>query len=166
MVLRKQFLRPRCKIAAKNGILLPKLFWPVWINCSSDLKNFANSWPFLTAILHRGLRNCFFYLCISVHLLSIFSLDLYIPFLFGLLFPFSISTFLNSFSFFFLFLFQFFFIPFPVLFNFVSILFFIRLPSLFGFLSNFFLFTPFRDRNLENFRWFFGQIELLSLVQL
>jgi hypothetical protein len=24
-----------------------KLFWPfsVWINCSSDLKNFANSWP-------------------------------------------------------------------------------------------------------------------------
>ena len=35
------------------------------------------------AILHRGLRNCFF----SVHLLSIFYQDFYTPFLFGLLFP-------------------------------------------------------------------------------
>ena len=92
--------------------------------------------------------------------ISLFYLDFYFPFLlalFSILFHF------------FLFLFQFFFIPFPVLFNFVSILFFIRLRSLFGFLPNFyFLFTPFRDycRNLENFRWFFGQIELLSLVQL
>ena len=30
-----------------KSILLPKLFWPftVWINCSRDLKNFANSRP-------------------------------------------------------------------------------------------------------------------------
>ena len=30
-----------------KSILIQKLFWPftVWINCSSDLKNFANSWP-------------------------------------------------------------------------------------------------------------------------
>ena len=34
------------KISAKNGILLPKLFWPtVRKNCSSDLKNFATSRP-------------------------------------------------------------------------------------------------------------------------
>ena len=31
----------------QKSILLPKLFWTftVWINCSSDLKNFANSRP-------------------------------------------------------------------------------------------------------------------------
>ena len=48
---------------------------------------------FLTAILHRGLRNDFFFH--YVHLLSIFYLDFYFPFLFGLLFPFSIWTFLS-----------------------------------------------------------------------
>ena len=30
----------------RNGILLPKLFWPtVRKNCSSDLKHFVTSWP-------------------------------------------------------------------------------------------------------------------------
>ena len=31
----------------KKAFCYQKLFWPftVWINCSSDLKNFANSWP-------------------------------------------------------------------------------------------------------------------------
>ena len=31
----------------KEAFCYQKLFWPftVWINCSSDLKNFANSWP-------------------------------------------------------------------------------------------------------------------------
>ena len=52
---------------------------------------------FLTAILHRGLRNCFFF---RLHLLFpysfwififLFSLDFYFPFLFGLLFPFYFS---------------------------------------------------------------------------
>ena len=41
----------------------------------------------MTELLHRGHRNCFFFT--SVHLLSIFYLDFYIPFLFGLLFPFN-----------------------------------------------------------------------------
>ena len=31
----------------KKAFCYQKLFWPftVWINCSSDLKNYANSWP-------------------------------------------------------------------------------------------------------------------------
>ena len=31
----------------KKAFCYQKLFWPftVWMNCSSDLKNFANSWP-------------------------------------------------------------------------------------------------------------------------
>ena len=31
----------------KKVFCYQKLFWPftVWINCSSDIKNFANSWP-------------------------------------------------------------------------------------------------------------------------
>ena len=31
----------------KKAFCFQKLFWPftVWINCSSDLKSFANSWP-------------------------------------------------------------------------------------------------------------------------
>jgi len=31
----------------KKALYYQKLFWPftVWINCSSNLKNFANSWP-------------------------------------------------------------------------------------------------------------------------
>ena len=31
----------------KKAFCYQKLFWPftVWINCSSDLKNFVNSWP-------------------------------------------------------------------------------------------------------------------------
>jgi hypothetical protein len=31
----------------KKAICYQKVFWPfiVWINCSSDLKKFANSWP-------------------------------------------------------------------------------------------------------------------------
>ena len=73
---------------------------------------------FLTAILHRALRNYFF----STHLISVFYLDFYIPFLFGLLFPlilfgllhplsiwkfFFIFFFFNSFSFFFNYLFLF-----------------------------------------------------------
>ena len=36
----------RIATSGRNGILLPKLFWPtVRKNCSSDLKHFANSWP-------------------------------------------------------------------------------------------------------------------------
>jgi hypothetical protein len=32
---------------AKKAFCYQKLFWPftAWINCSNDLKNFANSWP-------------------------------------------------------------------------------------------------------------------------
>ena len=69
------------------------------------------SFRFLTAISHRGLRNCFF----TLHLLfpisiwtfishflfgllfPFFYLDFYLPFLFGLLFPFSIWTFISLF---------------------------------------------------------------------
>ena len=34
----------------KKAFCYPKLLWPfaVWINCSSDLKNFANSWPLVS----------------------------------------------------------------------------------------------------------------------
>ena len=52
---------------------------------------------FLTAILRRGLKNCLF-VFISARLLTIFYLDFYIPFLFGLLFPFSLWTFISLFS--------------------------------------------------------------------
>merc|ERR1739844_304840 len=51
---------------------------------------------FLTAISHRGLRNCFVFF-LSAHLLSIFYLDFYFPFLFGLLSPFYIWTFISLF---------------------------------------------------------------------
>jgi hypothetical protein len=35
------------KKQVKKAFCYQKLFWPftVWINCSSDLKIFANSWP-------------------------------------------------------------------------------------------------------------------------
>ena len=57
---------------------------------------------FLTAILHRGLRNCFFlgsgrifFFYILFGLLFFFSIWTFIfPFLFGLLFPFSLWTFI------------------------------------------------------------------------
>ena len=67
---------------------------------------------FLTAISHRGLRNCFFDVTSTF---SIFFLDFYSPFLFGLLFPFSIWTFFFNF---FSTRFQFFFISFSILFLF------------------------------------------------
>ena len=64
--------------------------------------NFYVCFDFLTAILHRGLRNDFFFFFSSANLLfPLFYLDFYFPFLFGLLFPFSIWTFFFSFSFFF-----------------------------------------------------------------
>ena len=47
---------------------------------------------FLTVILHCGLRNDFFLLLFAFSFwtfISLFSLDFYFPFLFGLLFPFS-----------------------------------------------------------------------------
>ena len=47
---------------------------------------------FLTAISHRGLRNCFFFEVAFTF--SMFFLDFYFPFIFGLLFPFSIWTFI------------------------------------------------------------------------
>ena len=64
-------------------------------------------WPFpthlfLTAILHRGLRNDFFFRSHLVFpyfiwtFISLFFLDFYFPFLFGLLFPFSFWTFILS----------------------------------------------------------------------
>ena len=46
---------------------------------------FLSNSLFLIAILHRDLRNCFVF-SISVHLLSIFYLDFYFSFLFGLSF--------------------------------------------------------------------------------
>ena len=50
---------------------------------------------FLIAILHHDLWNCFFF--DTFHLLSIFHLDFYFPSPFGLLFPFSIWTFISLF---------------------------------------------------------------------
>ena len=47
---------------------------------------------FLTAILHRGLRNDFFFIFFSQFTFSNFYLDLYFPFLFGLLFLFSLLS--------------------------------------------------------------------------
>ena len=94
---------------------------------------------FLTAIVHRGLRNCFF---LTLHLLFpisiwtiislflfgllfLFYLDFYFPFLFGLLLPFLIWNFLFECEF--QFEFQFFFISFSH-----------QSRSQFGFLPNFF----------------------------
>ena len=56
-----------------------------WI-CKEEL-----SW-FLTAILHRGLRNDFFFIFFSQFTFSNFYLDFYFPFLFGLLFLFSLFS--------------------------------------------------------------------------
>ena len=53
---------------------------------------------FLTAILHRGLRNDFFF-SLRSFTFSNFYLDFYFPFLFGLLFPFFIWTFIFPFLF-------------------------------------------------------------------
>ena len=60
---------------------------------------------FSTAILHRGLRNCFFfrsYLLFPIFIwtfISLFYLDLYFPFLFGLFSPFLFGLFFISFQF-------------------------------------------------------------------
>ena len=64
--------------------------------------NFQRVYMFLTAILHRGLRNDFFLFLQPIYFfpfsiwtfISLFFLDFYFPFLFGLLFPFSIWTFI------------------------------------------------------------------------
>ena len=97
------------------------LFWLQlgYLIVTVTLWNLVLARSFLTAILHRGLRNDFFF---SGHIyffhilfgllfpfsiwiyISLFCLDFYFPFLFGLLFPFSIWTLirfkfvLNSFS--------------------------------------------------------------------
>ena len=51
----------------------------------------------MTAILHRGLRNDFLFFQFQFTF-SLFSLDFYFPFLFGLLFPFSLWSFISLFS--------------------------------------------------------------------
>ena len=102
------------------------------------LQKFHN-FEFLTAILHRGLRNCFFF-----SLRSFTFSNFFFPFLFGLLFPFSLFslnfyfpfslwTFVSLFSldFYFPFLFG-------LLFPF-SLWTFIQSRSHFGFLPNFFV---------------------------
>ena len=68
----------------------------------------------LTAILHRGLWNDFFFrFFFSTNLLfPIFIWTFISPFQFGLLFPFSIWTLFNSFFYLFLFINSFFYIPF------------------------------------------------------
>ena len=68
----------------------------------------------LTAILHRGLRNNFLFHVTSTF--SIFFLDFYFPFLFGLLFPFLFGLFYLDFYFHFLFALLF---PTAILFKFV-----------------------------------------------
>ena len=50
----------------------------------------------MTAILHPGLRNCFFFICSFSF--SNFYLVFYFPFLFGLLLPFFFWTFISLFS--------------------------------------------------------------------
>ena len=52
---------------------------------------------FLTAILHRGLRNDFFFIFQYRFTFSNFCMDFSVPFIFGLFFPFSIWTFLSLF---------------------------------------------------------------------
>ena len=93
---------------------------------------FLSNSLFLIAILHRDLRNCFVF-SISVHLLSIFYLDFYFSFLFGLLSPFSIWTFFSLFylDFYFSFLFGLLF-PFSIC-TFISLFYFdFYFPFLFG----------------------------------
>ena len=100
----------------------------------------------MTAILHRGLRIFF-----PVHLLSIFYFDFYTLFLFGLLFPFSIWTFVSLFylDFYFIFLFGL-FNSFSFLFQFFSILFqllfFHSIAVKFWISSNFFNFFSILER--------------------
>ena len=65
-------------------------FWRYWIN-SRYVKSYF--WP---RFLHRGLRNDFCFHVTST--LFLFSLDFYFSFLFELLFPFSIWTFISFFS--------------------------------------------------------------------
>ena len=57
-----------------------------WITC---IRRVIDHWGFLTAILHRGLRNWFFSGRIYFfHILSGLIFPFYLPFLFGLLFHF------------------------------------------------------------------------------
>ena len=102
---------------------------------------------FLTAILHRGLRNDFFFISIPIY---------FFQFLFGLLFPFSIWTFISLFYFIFQFHFfefqfdyfefqfdyfelQFDYFEFQFEFQFFLISFSYQSRSHFGFLPNFLL---------------------------
>ena len=93
---------------------------------------------FLTAILHRGLRNCFFFCSQTFHIL------------FGLLYPFSIWTFTSLFYFPFLFgllfffIFQFFFNFFP---TFFSIFFFYSIVITFWISSKFFIWRVFYKKS-------------------
>ena len=112
-----------------------------WLCFCSFFHRFFNcDHQFFIAILHRDLRNCFFFrhLLFTFHivfglLFPLFYLDFCFPFLFGLLFPFSIWTFISLLHLnFFSILFQFFSIS-------LQFLFFIRLRSHFGFLPIFFL---------------------------
>ena len=105
---KKSFLRTRCKIAVKNVHFLKRSIATVFPH--------KDPWVlFLTAILHRGLRNDFFLFFFSPFTFSNFYLDYFFPFLFGLLFPFS------SLDFYFPFLFGLFFISFLIRFHFVFI---------------------------------------------
>ena len=94
-------------------------------------QKFTRNTFFLTAILHRGLRNCFFYALFPLSNIyfdcyfPFFYLDFYFPFLFGLSFPFSILTFISIlFQFSFIF-FQFFFSTFSFFIYLIAVTFWI-----------------------------------------
>ena len=87
------------------------LFQPLQVLCRAIGTNrdmgtcphqFLSEFPFLTAILHRGLRNDFFFN--SNLLFPIFIWTFIFPFLFGLLFSFFLWTFIFSLDF---------YLPFP-----------------------------------------------------
>ena len=98
-------------------------------------KNPYFSRTFLTAILYRGLWNCFFSSHPVTSTFSILFLDFYSHFFISLLFPFSIWTFKRKKK---STRFQFFFDSFPFLFQFLFISFSILFQSWshFGFLPN------------------------------
>ena len=127
---------------------------------------------FLTAILHRGLRNDFFFSLIYFFqflfgLLFPFFLRTFIfPFLFGLLFPFFLGTFIFSLDFYFLFglLFSLFSLDFyfPFIFGLLfSLWTFIQSRSHFGFLPNFFSYKV-RYSIFRNFHLHWKEAEYAS----
>ena len=54
----------------KKAFCYQKLFWPfiVWMNCSCDLKFFANSWPSASNLkpFSRSLEHFFFFFCQNI----------------------------------------------------------------------------------------------------